>query len=98
MIERGNNNETVIEDEITFVQVLQKVFQQMSLGKGIKMFGDRAKEGMKKELRQMHLRDSFIPRMRNTISAEQWKNRCEAVNLIKEKKSDKINGQCSADS
>jgi hypothetical protein len=37
-------------DDVTFIQVLQKVFmsQQMSLKKGIKMFGDKAIEGIKK--------------------------------------------------
>ena len=35
-------------EELTFAQVMSKVFQQMSLQKGIKKFGDLAVEGMKK--------------------------------------------------
>ena len=85
LIEKGNIKDAIIEDEITLVQVLQKVFQQMSLKEGIKKFGDQATEGLPKELRQMHLHNSFIPCNKNTISQEQWKNQCEAVNLKKEK-------------
>ena len=84
-------------DDITFVQVLYKVFQQMSLNKGIKLFGDRAIKGMTKELRQLHMRDSFIPRKKKDLTKKQWASRCEAVNLIKEKKSGEIKGRCCAD-
>ena len=73
-------------DEITFVQVLAKVFQQMSLKAGIKKHGEKAIEGLTRELRQIHLRNSFIPKKRNELTKKQWQSRCEVVNLIKEKK------------
>lgn len=84
-------------DETTFVQVLAKVFQQMSLNKGIKKHGEKAIKGITKELRQMHLRDSFIPKKRNELTKKQWQSACEAVNLIKEKKSGEIKGRTCAD-
>ena len=75
-----------IEDHVTFAQVLHKVFQQMSLRAGAKKFGDDAIKGMSKELRQLHLRDSFIPKFKKDLTDKQRKSICEAVNLIKEKK------------
>jgi hypothetical protein len=86
-------------DDATFIQILQKVFmsQQMSLKKGLKLFGDKAVEGMKKELSQLHMRDSFIPKHKKDLTTQQWKNRCEAVNLIKQKKNGEIKGRCCAD-
>ena len=59
---KGVQEDEGIVDEITFAQVLYRVFQQMSLNAGIKKFGDKAVAGMTEELRQLHLRDSFIPR------------------------------------
>ena len=96
-IEGVDPDDAPIEDEITFAQVLHKVFQQMSFKAGIKKFGDRAVEGMTKELRQMHLRDSFIPKKKSELTQKQWQSRCEAVNLIKEKKNGIIKGRCCAD-
>ena len=86
-------------DEVTFVQVLYKIFLsiQVNLKKGIKMFGDKAIEEMTKELRQLHMQDSFIPRLRKDISSKLWSNRCEAVNLIKEKSNGEIKDHCCAD-
>ena len=64
----------------------------MGLKAGIKRFGDGAIKGMTKELRQLHLRDSFIPKKKSELTRKQWQSRCEAVNLIKEKKSGEIKG------
>ena len=93
----GVKDQEGIVDETVFVQILYKVFQQMSLQAGIKKFGDRAIKGMTKELRQLHLRDSFIPHKKHELTKKQWQNRCESVNLIKEKKSGEIKGRCCAD-
>ena len=58
----------------------------MSLKAGIKKHGEKAIEGLTRELRQIHLRNSFIPKKRNELTKKQWQSRCEVVNLIKEKK------------
>ena len=63
---------------------------------GIKKFGDRAIEGITKELRQLHMRDSFIPRQRNSLSSEERKKMCEAVNQNKEKSTGEIKGRTCA--
>ena len=89
--------EPMTEDKITFAQALEKVFNQMSLKAGIKMFGNKAIKGMTKELQQMHLCDSFIPWKREDITAKQWQNRCKAVNPMKEKSDGTIKGRCCAD-
>src|SRR5210317_1569613 len=52
---------------------------------------------MTKELRQLHLRDSFIPKHKKDLTPQQWKNKCEAVNLIKEKSNGTIKGRCCVD-
>ena len=49
----------------TFVQILSKVFNQMSFKAGIKMFGQKAIDAMDKELQQLHMRNSFIPKKKN---------------------------------
>ena len=63
----------------------------------IEKHGSKAIEGMTKELRQLHLRESFIPKYKRDLTPEQWKNKCEAVNLIKEKSDGTIKGRCCAD-
>ena len=66
--------------------------QQMSLKAGTKKFGKGAIDAMKKELNQMHSRDSFTPRLRSELTEQQLKNSCEAVNSTKEKKNKDIKG------
>ena len=74
----------IVQDETTFVQVLHKVFNQISLKARIKAFGDQAIEGMTKELCQLHLQESSVPKMKAELTPKQWQSRCEAVNLIKD--------------
>ena len=52
---------------------------------------------MTKELRKLHLRDSFISKHKKELTLQQWKSHCEAVNLIKQKKTGEIKGRCCAD-
>ena len=71
----SNNSSQLDMDEKTHAQVMQKIFTQMSFKKGIDKHGDRAIEGMQKELRQMHSRDSFIPKHKKDLTDQQWKNK-----------------------
>ena len=48
-------------DALAFAQMMMQCHNQMTLKMGIKKFGNHAIEGMKKGLRQLHLRDGFIP-------------------------------------
>ena len=52
---------------------------------------------MKKELGQMHMRDSFVPKLKNKLNQKQSKNMCEAVNSMKQKKDGKTKGRTCAD-
>ena len=52
---KKNDSKSQGVDEITFIKVLFKVFQQYYLHKGLQKFGDRGMQAMRKELRQMHL-------------------------------------------
>ena len=47
-------------DTLVFVQMMMQCHNQMTLKMGIKKFGNCAIEGMKKELQELHLRNSFI--------------------------------------
>ena len=62
-----------------------------------KKFGCHASEAMRKELKQLHMHNSFIPHMKESMTKEDWKKVCKAVNLMKEKKSGEMKGQTCAD-
>ena len=80
-------------DPLVFVQIMHQCHnQQMSLKMGIKKYGNGAIEAQKKELRQMHMRDSFIPMHKSSLTAEERRRLCEAVNLIKLKSSGELKG------
>ena len=73
------------EDDCAFVTVSMKAFQQMSFEKGVREFGGRAEEAPTKELQQLHMRDTFVPRWRSLLAEEEWKKVCKAVNPTKGK-------------
>ena len=76
-------------DEVTFLQVLFKGFNQYSLNKGLRIFEDKGVQAINKELSQMHLHDSFASKRKNDLTPHQMKNKCEAVTFLKEKKMEK---------
>ena len=84
-------------EALTFVQIMHQCHNQMSLKMGMKKHGDRAMKGMTKELRQTHMRDSFIPRHEKSLTREDWKKACEAVNPMKEKLTGEMKGRTCAD-
>ena len=57
-----------------FMQTVHQCHNQMSLKMGIEKCGDRAMEGIKKELQQLHMRDSFMPRLKKSLTAEECKH------------------------
>ena len=91
------NEDQKVDDDYAFVTVMMKVFQQMSFEKGLREFGDRAEEVLTKESQQLHMRDAFVPRHRESLTEEEWKKACEAVNPIEEKKDGTIKGRTCAD-
>ena len=79
-------------DALAFSQMMMQCHNQMTSKMDIKKCGNHAIEGMKKELWQLHMRDSFIPRHEKSLTAEEQKKTCEAVNLTKEKSSGETKG------
>ena len=54
-----NKHEDPIMDKKTFVQVLEKIFEQMSFKTGVKKFGDDTVKKIIKKFEQFHFRNSF---------------------------------------
>ena len=69
----------------------------MSFEKEIREFGEQAEEAPTKELTQLHMRDTFAPRFRDSLTEEEWKRACETVNSTKEKKDGVLKGGTCAD-
>ena len=85
-------------ESLAFVQVMHKAFEQMSFKKGIEKVGDRAVEALTKESKPLHMRDAFTLRKKKSLTEDEWKGVCEAVNSMKEKKDGPIEGRTCLDS
>ena len=69
----------------------------MSLGKGIKAFGDRAVDATTKEFSQLDEKGVLIPKHFNGLSNEERDEALPVVVLIKEKRSGEIKGRACTD-
>jgi hypothetical protein len=70
---------------------------QMSVAKGIKLFGQPAIDSILTEFCQLHDIDVFEPMLASALNNEQRRLALRAVNLIKKKKSGKLKGLTCAD-
>jgi len=59
------------QDEKIFAHVLFHTLSQYTLKAGIKKFGERGVEAVRKELRQMHLCESFVPKFKTDLTFEE---------------------------
>ena len=73
------------------------ILSQMSLGKGIKAFGDRAVDTTTKEFSQLDEKGVLIPKHFNELSKEERDEALPVVVLIKEKRSGEIKGRPCTD-
>ena len=73
------------------------MLQQHHYSKAKKLFGEEAKNATFKELEQMHLRDSFIPKSSKELTQKQRDEALESITMVKEKKSGEIKARTVAD-
>lgn len=71
--------------------------QTYSLSKAIKLYGDRATEAAKKEMRQLHNRIAFRPVHPEDLTKEELKYAMESLIFLTEKRSGEIKARTCAD-
>lgn len=70
---------------------------QVSVERGLEIWGERAREGAKKEFTSLHMKDTFMPVDINAVSTEDRKGALEPVFFLKEKRTGEIKGRLCAD-
>jgi hypothetical protein len=71
--------------------------QQYSVNKGIKLFGERAKQSVSKELRQLHDYHTYTPVYAHELTAEQKREALNSLIFITEKRCGKIKSRACVD-
>ena len=69
---------------------------QLSLKAGVKEWGDKVHSASKSEMKQLHLRNTFIPMYRHDLTYEEGQMVLESHMLLKKKQDGKIKGQTVA--
>ena len=69
---------------------------QLSLKAGVKEWGDKAHSASKSKMKQLHLRNNFIPMYRRDLTYEERQMVWESHMLLKKKRDGKIKGQTVA--
>ena len=75
------------------VEVLGVIMAQMSLREGIRLFGERAKDGATKEMRQLHDMKTFFPREAKSLTREERIKALSSLIFLKEKNNGDIKGR-----
>ena len=73
------------------------ILAQMSVSKGLKVFGDRAADAVTKEFAQLDKLGVLTPKSFNDLSNDERKEALPAMVLIKEKRDGRINGRACTD-
>jgi hypothetical protein len=82
--------EDVIEDHIMMHITGVVLAQQYSVNKGIKLFGDKARESVTKELKQLHDYGTYVPVDAQELTPEQKKQALASLIFITEKRCGRI--------
>jgi Reverse transcriptase (RNA-dependent DNA polymerase) len=77
--------------------VLGFIFTQVSMKRGLKMFGDKGREAVEAELHQLHDRKVMEPVHAESLSPEEKKKALQYLMFLKEKRCGKIKGRGCAD-
>jgi hypothetical protein len=77
--------------------VMHHAMTQYSLRKGLKKFQKVGEEAVSKELKQLHMRDTFAPQNSEELSDEQKRGALESLMFLKEKRDGSIKGRACAD-
>jgi hypothetical protein len=77
--------------------IVHYAMTQYLLKKGLKKFKGNADEVVSKELMQLHLKDTFIPKDEGELTEAQKKGAPKSLMLLKEKRDGSIKGRACAD-
>ena len=73
--------------------LIHYAMMQVSLKKGIKLYGDDAQVGLQDEFSQLHTMKTFIPNHAHELSNTQQKKALKMLMFIKQKRCSKIKGR-----
>jgi hypothetical protein len=76
--------------------IVAAVMTQLSLKNGLKEWGDKAYEEVESEMKQLHFRDTFMPRHWKDLSENQRLTVLESHMFLNEKRDGKIKGRTVA--
>jgi hypothetical protein len=76
--------------------VVAAIMTQLSLKSGLKEWGDRAREAVESEMKQLHFRNTFKPMHWSELTDTQRKTVLESHLFLKEKRDGKIKGRTVA--
>jgi hypothetical protein len=79
-----------VEDHVVMHVLGVILAEQYSVNKGIKLFGDRAKESVTKELKQLHDYGTYTPVHAHELTSEQRKEALASLIFITEKRCGRI--------
>ena len=91
------------EEKPTIVSVIMKQLSEISskglaltqlpLKKGLKEWGKKGTEGMYSEMKQLHFRDTFIPRHMKDLTEKKRKEMLESHMFLKQKRYGNVKGR-----
>ena len=96
----GNHHGEIDADaanDATEAVVIGFIFAQVSMKKGLKLYGDRGEDAVQQELQQLHDRRVMMPVEADSLSYADKKKALEYLMFLKEKKTGKIKGRGCAD-
>ena len=82
--------EKLVNDSVVMHILGVVLAEQYSINKGIRLFGDRARESIKKELRQLHDYVTYIPVRPEDLTPEQKKQALASLIFITEKRCGRV--------
>ena len=89
VIEPGDNG-VVVEDHVIMHILGVVLAEHYSINKGIRLFGDRAKESVSKELRQLHDYITYTPVHAHELTPDQKKQALASLIFLTEKRCGRI--------
>jgi hypothetical protein len=76
--------------------VMHHAMTRYSLRKGLKKFQKVGEEAISKELKQLHMKDSFGPQNSEELSEEQKRGALESLMFLKKKRDGSVKGRACA--
>eukprot|EP00956_Cyclotella_meneghiniana_P038953 scaffold162906_cov46-Cyclotella_meneghiniana.AAC.1 len=90
------DDEAVVEDHVIMHILGVVLAEQYSINKGIRLFGERAKDSVRKELRQLHDYVTYTPIHAHELTPEQKKQALASLIFITEKRCGRIKARACA--